>query len=168
MRPIFKLLYLSYRLTTSVRYWLLRRFTTAGLVLLLATALVLPLSFDTDNNVTYQALCLLITLLFFAVAFGWWMRGRYQVERILPRFCTVGAPIQYRVSIRNLARQPQAGLTYIETFNDLRPSLNEWIAFQWAEEKRLRRIPIWRRRMRHPFRVARVRFAEIPEGLQSR
>ena len=162
MRPIFKLLYLLYRLTTAVRYWLLRRFTPAGLALLLALAIVLPLSFDTDNNVTYQLLCLLGALLVFAVTFGGWLRGRFEIERVLPRFCTVGAPIHYRVSIHNLARKPQAGLTFIETFTDLRPSLNEWIAFQWAEEKRLRRIPIWRRRMRHPFRVARVRFAEIP------
>lgn len=162
MRPLFRLLYLFYRLSTSARYWLLRRFTPVGLALLVALVIVLPLSFDTDNNVTYQMFCLLVALFVFAISFGWWVRGRFAVERILPRFCTVGAPIQYRVSIRNLAGKPQAGLTFIETFSDLRPSLNEWIAFQWAEEKRLRRIPIWRRKMRHPFRVARARYAEIP------
>lgn len=162
MRPLFQLLYLSYRLTTSMRYWVQRRFTPVGLALLMALPIVLPLSFDTENNVAYQTLCLLVTLLLCAIAFGWWLRGRYRVERILPRFCTVGAPIQYRVSIHNLTRKPQAGLTFIESLADLRPPLREWIAFQWAEEKRLRRIPIWRRRMRHPLRVARIQCAEIP------
>ena len=162
MRPIFRLLYLLYRLITTVRYWVQRRFTPVGIALLVAVVIVLPLSFDTENNVAYQTFCLLVALLLFALAFGGWLRGRFEVERILPRFCTVGAPIQYRVSIRNLARKPQAGLTFIETLADLRPSLNEWVAFQWAEERRLRRIPIWRRRVRHPFRVARVGHAEIP------
>ncbi len=162
MRPIFRLLYLLYRLITTVRYWVQRRFTPVGIALLVAVVIVLPLSFDTDNNVAYQTFCLLVALLLFALAFGGWLRGRFEVERILPRFCTVGAPIQYRVSIRNLARKPQAGLTFIETLTDLRPTLSEWTAFQWAEEKRLRRIPIWRRRVRHPFRVARVGHAEIP------
>ena len=162
MRPLFRLLYLIYRLVTSVRYWVQRRFTPVGLALLVALTIVLPLSFDTENNVAYQTFCLLVVLLAFAIAFGWWLRGRFQVERILPRFCTVGAPIQYRVSIRNLAAKPQAGLTFIETLADLRPSLSEWTAFQWAEERRLRRIPIWRRKVRHPFRTARVKSADIP------
>ena len=162
MRPLFKLLYLIYRVITSVRYWVQRRFTPVGMSLLVALPIVLPLSFDTENNVAYQTLCLLVTMLVFAIAFGWWLRGRFEIERILPRFCTVGAPIRYRVSIRNLAAKPQKGLTFIETLADLRPTLREWIAFQWAEEKRLRRIPIWRRRVRHPFRVARVQYAEIP------
>ena len=162
MRPIFRLLYLLYRATTSARYWVQRRFTPPGLALLISVTVLLPLSFDTENNVSYQMLCLVSALLIFAMVFGWWIRGRFVVERFLPRFCTVGAPIRYRVSIRNLARKPQTGLTFIDTLADLRPSLPEWIAFQRAEEKRLRRIPIWRRHMRHPFRIARVSPAEIP------
>lgn len=161
MGPIFRLLYLLYRLFSSVRYWVLRRFTPAGLGMLGSLTIVVPLAFDTENNVAYQVCSLLFTLLVFALAFGWWLRGQYSVERELPRFCTVGVPICYRVRVRNLSRRPQSGLTYIETLADVRPSLAEWIGFQRAEEKRLRRIPIWRRHMRNPFRLARVKEAAI-------
>jgi uncharacterized protein (DUF58 family) len=160
--PIFNLLYQLYRVTTTVRYWINRRFTSAGLALLVALSVVTPLSFDTDNNVTYQAFCLMVALLLFALGFGWWLRGRYLVERILPRYCTVGVSIHYSVRVRNLSRKVQRGLTFIETVADLWPSLPEWIGFQRAEERRLRRIPIWRRRMRNPFRLARATNAEVP------
>jgi uncharacterized protein (DUF58 family) len=160
--PIFKLLYHGFRLFAAMRNWVLRRFSPAGLGLLTALAIVLPLSFDAENNVAYQALCLLLALLLVALGFGWWLRGRFEIERMLPRFCTVGAPIRYRVSVRNQTPQPQAGLTFIETLADVRPSLAQWIGFQRAEEKRLRKIPIWRRHTRNPFRMARVSEVEIP------
>lgn len=162
MNLLFRLLYSFYRLISSVRYWVLRRFTPAGLAVLFSLSIVMPLSFDTENNVTYQIFCLLLVALAISLAFGWWIRGRFEIERILPRFCTVGAPLHYRVRVRNLAGRPQEGLTFIETLTDLRPSLREWVAFQWAEERRLRRIPIWRRKVRHPFRTARVKHAEVP------
>jgi uncharacterized protein (DUF58 family) len=160
--PIFNLLYQLYRLTMGLRRWIGRRFTPAGLGLLVALTVVMPLALDTENNVAYQAFCLLVALLLFAMAFGWWLRGRFVIERILPRFCTVGAPIHYRVAIRNLTGQAQRGLTFLEAPADLRPTLAEWIGFQRAEERRFRRTPIWRRRMRNPFRLARVSPAEIP------
>ena len=162
MGPIFKLLYQFYRLTTAIQYWVKRRFTPAGLALLIALSIVMPLAFDTDNNVAYQAFCLIVALLLFAFAFRWWVRGRFTIDRVLPRLCTVGAPVHYHVHVRNFGVKPQRGLVFIETLKDLRPSLAEWIGFQRAEERRLRRIPIWRRRMRNPFRLARVKYADIP------
>lgn len=162
MRPLLRPVYLLYRVTSSVRYWVRRRFTPAGIGFLIALSIVAPLSLDTENNVCYQLLCLIIVMLVVAIAFGGWFRGRFEIERILPRFASVGVPVHYRVSIRNLAGKPQSGLTFIETLPDVRPSLAEWIAFQWAEEKRLRRVALWKRRMRRPFRLARINEAEVP------
>jgi uncharacterized protein (DUF58 family) len=117
---------------------------------------------DTENNVAYQAACLILTLQFVAFLFGWGFRTRLAIERILPRFASVGVPVYYPVRIRNLDRRTQRGLTCIETLADARPSAADWIEFQRAEERRLRKVPIWRRQMRHPFRVARHEFAGIP------
>jgi uncharacterized protein (DUF58 family) len=159
---IFRLLYPVYRLISTVRYWAVRRFTPAGWAVLGGLAAVTPLSVDVENNVAYQVWCLLFALLAFAVAFGWWFRWRFVVRRNLPRFGTVGIPVAYQVGVRNLARKPQAGLSFVETLADVRPSIAEWIAFQRAEERRLRRIPIWLRTPRNPFRVARLKQAELP------
>jgi uncharacterized protein (DUF58 family) len=160
--PLFRLLYWSYRLWTHAAFWVNQRFTPAGMALLIALLVVIPLSFDTENNVAYQVLCLLFALLVVGAGFGWWFTWRFDVARRLPRFGSVGVPLEYQVTISNQGPKPQAGLTYLETLPEVRPELGEWIAFQLAEERRLRRIPIWRRRMRHPFRVARVKPVEVP------
>lgn len=162
MKPLFQFLYLLHRLGTGLWFWMNQRFTTAGLMLLIALGVVTPLSFDTENNVAYQAFCLLLALLLLALLFGWWFRWRFDVTRVLPRFASVGVSLEYRVTITNTSLRPQAGLTYLETLPEVKPEVAEWIAFQLAEERRLRRITIWRRRLRHPFRVARVKPAEVP------
>ncbi|MFN3409345.1 MAG: DUF58 domain-containing protein [Limisphaerales bacterium] len=162
MTPILRLLYWLYRLGTAIFFWMGQRFTPAGLALLAAIGVMGPLAFDTDNNVAYQVLCLLLALLGTAVAFGWWFRWRFVVDRVLPRFGSVGVPLEYRVTIFNPGKRPQTGLTYLETLPELRPPLAEWVAFQRAEERRLRRLPIWKRRPRRPFRVAKVPPVEVP------
>ena len=162
MSLILRLLYPFYRLFTSVRHWGRRRFTTAGVAMLIALAIVMPLAVDTENNVAYQAACLILALMIVAIGFGWRVRSHVAVERILPRFASVGVPVQYPVQIRNLANKAQSGLTLIETLADSRPRAAEWVRFQCAEERRLRRVAIWKRKMRHPFRVARFRAVEIP------
>jgi len=160
--PLFRFLYWLYRSGTAVTYWVRRRFTPAGLAVLLGLGLVVPLAFDTENNVAYQILCLLLAMLLVAMLFGWRFRWRFEISRTLPRFGSVGVPLEYRVTINNHGSKVQAGLTYLETLPEVRPELAEWVAFQMAEERRLRRIPIWRRQMRHPFRVARVPAVEVP------
>lgn len=162
MRLIFRLLYPLYRLHTSARFWVSRRFTSLGVSLITAFLIVVPLAVDTENNVAYQAAFLLLSLLLVAFLFGWFVRTRLDVERVLPRYASIGVPMTYPVRIRNLANRTQLGLTYIETLADTRPSPGEWVEFQRAEERRLRKIPIWRRQMRHPFRTARFQPVEIP------
>lgn len=162
MNLILRLFYRPYRLFTSVRYWVRRRFTATGLALLGALLIIIPIAFDADNNVAYQILCLLVALLLIAFGFGGWFRWQFEVRRTLPRFGTVGAPFHYQVNIRNTGRKTQAGLTFVETLADVRPPMAEWMAFQRAEERRLRRIAIWKRKVRHPFRVAHVNNVKIP------
>jgi uncharacterized protein (DUF58 family) len=162
VRLIFRSLYPIYRLFSAVRFWASRRFTPTGTALLVALLIVLPLAVDTENNVAYQAACLLCALLLVSTFFGWFVRTRLLVERRLPRYASAGEPLHYPVQIRNTSSRPQAGLIYLETFADARPPASEWVAFQRAEERRLRKIPVWRRQMRHPFRVARHQPVAIP------
>jgi len=162
VRLSFRALYPGYRLFSALRHWVRHRLTPVGMALVTALAVVIPLAVDTENNVAYQAACLILTLFLVAIPFGWGLRIRMTFERILPRFASVGVPVRYPVRIHNLANRAQQGLTYIETLTDARPSAGEWIEFQRAEERRLRRIPIWRRQLRHPFRLARYDFVNIP------
>jgi len=160
--PLLRPLYWLYHLGIAVLFWLGQRFTPTGTALLVALAIMVPLAFDTDNNVAYQVMCLLLALLGMAALFGWGFRWRFAVERVLPRFGSVGVPLEYRVTIHNASTRAQRGLTYLETLPDVRPPLAEWVAFQRAEERRMRRQPIWKRRPRRPFRVAKVAPVEVP------
>jgi len=159
---LFRSLYPAYRLLSAVRFWAVRRFTKTGAAVLTALLIVIPLAADTENNVAYQAACLLIALLLAASMFGWVVRVRLAVERRLPRFATVGDAVSFPVLLRNLTPRKQVGLVYLETLADARPTSREWAAFQRAEERRLRGIPVWRRQLRHPFRQARTEPVKIP------
>ena len=111
---------------------------TAGLAVLGALMLAALLAPDTDNNVTYQALPLLLFLLVVAACLSWLFKTPFSATRLLPRFGTAGWPLHYRVVVRNLSTRAQNGLTLLENLADSRPSFQDWLAVQRAEQKLLR------------------------------
>jgi len=75
---------------------------------LVALVLVALLAPDTDNNVTYQALPLLLFLMVVAVCLSRLSRGRFSATRVLPRFGTAGRPLEYRIVVKNLSPEHRA------------------------------------------------------------
>jgi uncharacterized protein (DUF58 family) len=71
-------------------------------------------------------------------------------------------PMPYRVRIKNLTPNHQAGLTLLENLADPRPSFSDWLGFQIAEGKRVRPFRFSQRRSKNPFRLANLSEAEIP------
>ncbi len=164
LRPI----YLIYRIFSGLRYWLVRRFTRAGLAVLVAFCVTAIMGFDTDNSVAYQAFTLLLFLLGVAVVFSFIFRARFSAGRLLPRFGTAGHPFSYRVSVKNLAAKTQDGLTLLEDLVDPRPSFAEWKTLKLDENKHVRPFRISQRRLSNPFRVATVKEAAVPAVLPNR
>lgn len=132
------LLYRLYCATSSIRYWGTRRFTTAGFGMLSAAVVAALLGPDTENNVAYQAFTLLACLLLVAFVFSWYFRGHFSAIRSLPRFGTVGVPLNYSVTLKNFSRKPQKGLTLLENLADPRPAFSEWLAGTLVEDKEIR------------------------------
>jgi uncharacterized protein (DUF58 family) len=128
---------------------------------IVASAVIGP---DTENNVAYQGFALLLFLLLVAISFSIFFRVRFEGKRILPRCASAGHPVRYRVTIRNLTKKPQNGLTLLEGLADTRPNFQTWRAMQLAEKKRLRPFRISRPR-KASHRLARVGEAEIPAML---
>ncbi len=156
MSLFLRFIYLVYRISAAIRLRLLRRFTLAGLGVVAGVVLAGLMSPDTDNNVSYQAFTPLAAIL--AVALGWtfFFRGKFHLERRLPRFATAGQPVKYRVGVRNLTRRAQKGLLLIDELAAPLPSFAEWRAFQVANERRNPSFRFWLRR-RSPFRLATAR-----------
>lgn len=126
MRLFALLAFRLYRLTSSIRYWVRRRFTAAGLVVLLALMLVAAVGADIDQALGYQTVAILGCLVFVAMLLAPTFRGRFQVERILPRFGCVNEPMKYRVWLTNPSTKAYAGLELIEDFADTRPDFREY------------------------------------------
>src|SRR5206468_1409519 len=76
------------------------------------------IGFDTNRTVGYQAFTLLAALLVVAAAWSVVFRVRLDIQRVLPRFVTAGAPAVYRLVIRNGTVRPQRGLVLLEDLAD--------------------------------------------------
>src|ERR1051325_4475446 len=156
------LIYRLYCATSSVRYWGRRRFTPAGFGILSAAIVAALLAPDTENNVAYQAFTVLVCLLLVAFVFSWFFRARISVFRLLPRFGTVGAPLNYSVRLTNLSSKPQKGLALLEDLADPRPAFSEWLAATLAEDRQIRSFRFSHHSRTNWYRVATLRESAVP------
>lgn len=162
MSGFWRILYLFYRSFTWVRWWSARRFTPAGLWLAGFLAVAGLMGPDTDNNVTYQAFTLLLALLVVAVFYSLFFQGRFSAQRQLPRFGSVGSPLRYRVTVKNLTGKPQPGLVLLEGLSEIQSSFSQWHAEQLSLEQPLRSFRLSQRHRLRPFLVASSKEAELP------
>ncbi len=162
MRPIYLFFYFGYRATGGFWYWARRRFTTAGLAVAGGFFISGAIGVDIENTVTYQTFTLLLSFLIVGLASCFFFRARFSATRLLPRVGTAGQPLIYRVTIKNLTTKAQTGLLILENLADPRPSFEEWLAFQKAENRRVRPFRVSQPRRRNPFRLARLKGAEVP------
>jgi uncharacterized protein (DUF58 family) len=120
-----RLLYKSFRLTYAVEAWFVRRFTPAGRLVAAGLAATAVVGIDTNRTLAYQAFAFLVALLAVALGSSFFFRGRFAVERRLPRYGTAGEPLPYRLSVENLTERLHAGLVVVEALADPRPTIEE-------------------------------------------
>ncbi|MFW5853985.1 MAG: DUF58 domain-containing protein [Thermodesulfobacteriota bacterium] len=133
-------LYHAFRGFFGFTRWMGRRFTPAGLLVVFGLFFSAFLGLDTRRSLAYQIFTLLACLVTMAVAAGLLFRGRFQAERILPRFGTVGLPLNYRVVIRNTGSKPLSNLLLFEDLDDPRPDFRTFLENPEPGEARRNRI----------------------------
>jgi len=126
---------------------------------LILAALLAP---DTDNNVTYQVLPLLLFLLAVAVCWSWSFKARFAATRLLPRFGTAGCPLHYHIRVRNLSSKTYSGLALLEDLADPRPSFEDFMALERAQQKALRSFRFSDGQRTAFFRLGTVKEAGAP------
>ena len=109
-----KFIYHLFRLGYKLQQWLVKRFTPAGLGILICLMITLIVGIDTKQTTTYQILTFLLAVLIIAVAFSFYFPGRFTIQRNLPKFATVGTKLFYRVTIANKSKKVQTRLLFIE------------------------------------------------------
>jgi uncharacterized protein (DUF58 family) len=135
-RSFYRLLRFAYHL----RQWLTRRFTPMGLGVLVCLGISAIIGMDTNQSLSYQVFTFLTALLSVAIAASLFIRYRFSATRILPRFGTVGMPLQYRVVLQNKTQKPQKGLKLLESFAGSFPSFSEFrriatLPKKWSERR---------------------------------
>ena len=123
-----RLFYAVLRFAYAVRAGLRRRFTPMGLGVLTCLDIAGVIGIDTNQSLSYQVFTFLLALLGVAVTASLFIRHRFSATRILPRFGTVGVPLQYRILLQNKTRKPQSSLKLLESFGDSCPSFQEFKA----------------------------------------
>ena len=162
MTFFWRILYRGYRVTAWLHHWSQRRYTIPGKAMIAGFMVAAIAGLDIDNTVGYQAFMLLLFILVIAFLGSRFFRARFRLERLLPRFGTVGQPFNYRVHIHNLTRKQQNSLTLLEDFADARPPFKEWVEFQKAEGKSVRPFRLNQRRHLNPFTLATAKDGEVP------
>ena len=123
-----RLSYRLYRLVSSALYAAPRRFTPAGLLALSALAVSGAIGIDMDQTVAFQGFALLVCVLGVSIGTAAFFRGRFEVERVLPRFASVGQPFSYHLAVSNRGSKPWRDLEVLEDLADPRPSRAEYLA----------------------------------------
>jgi uncharacterized protein (DUF58 family) len=121
-------LYHTFRVLSAADYWVRRRFTKPGLLVLGSLIGSAVVGIDTNQTVAYQAFTFLLAAVLLALAAAPFFRGRFVVRRVLPRFATAGEPVAYRVVVRNGTAHPRPGLAVVDDLTDPRPSLEEFLS----------------------------------------
>lgn len=135
-----RLRYRSLRLISSWQRRLNRRFTPVGQWLLGGLLCAGVLGVDTNQTVAYQAFTFALAAVVVAAVVTRARRPHIGVERVLPRFATVGERFAYRITVRNQAGRGERGLTLAEDVGDPRPTIEEFLSAREPGEERRNRF----------------------------
>ena len=113
----------NYRIYTAVTNRLRGRLTPMGRLAFGGLVATGCLGIDTNRAIAYQAFGFLAVLVFLAFVLRYFVRFKFTAERILPRYGSVGARLDYKLLLTNLTKDVQRGLRVRDWMADPRPSL---------------------------------------------
>ncbi|MEO6035071.1 MAG: DUF58 domain-containing protein [Verrucomicrobiota bacterium] len=157
-------LFHNYRVFAALKYWLKRRITPAGWLVLGATLAAAALGVDTNSSLAYQTFTFLFCLVMVSAILACWSgTSKIVAERILPRFGSAQERLFYSFVFRNNSRHAQRSLHAYEELIDPRPTFTQFV--ETAEPGEERRN--WLDRTYHYYRwnwlLAQNTRAEIEE-----
>jgi uncharacterized protein (DUF58 family) len=131
-----RLLYLSFRIFHQAKSWIMRRFTKAGLLVLVGLVASAVVGLDTHQTLAYQAFTFLLALVLTSIACGLLFRARLTAHRKLPKFGTVDERLGYGIVIGNRMQKRQRGLYFKEDLEEAWPSFEEFTRIREPYEKK--------------------------------
>jgi uncharacterized protein (DUF58 family) len=120
--------YVMFRAVSGAGFWIERRFTRAGLLVLGGLVVAAVFGIDTSLTVAYRIFTLCAAVLALAVIVSWFGKSTLAVRVQLPHTLTAGEPFTLRLDVRNDARKPVDGASLRAELDDPRPSFREFHA----------------------------------------
>src|SRR5438552_1727569 len=121
-----RLTYLFYRLSSSLRHRMGRRLTAAGWLTMTGMVVTGLVGVDLDQSVAAQSFAVLLCLFAVAMCRAFFFRGRFTVERRLPRFGSVGQRFIYRICVKNQMARQWRELELFDELADPRPNRQQF------------------------------------------
>lgn len=126
-----RLLFGNFRFVYSFSRKLRSRFTSTGLMILAAIIMAGVFGFDTRQTLSFQIFSILLSVLFVSMFCSLFFRNRFDIQRVLPEYASVGQPVNYSLRITNNGSHEQIELsiqdeleTHIPTFTDFSQNID--------------------------------------------
>jgi uncharacterized protein (DUF58 family) len=126
--------YRQFRVASRLSWWLGRRLTAGGRLVLGALLAATVFGPNTRLTVGYQAFALLAALLVIGAVCALARPGPARARRYLPRYATAGERFAYRLVVANPTRRRRAGLAVLEDLEDPRPTLPTFVSTPEPDE----------------------------------
>jgi uncharacterized protein (DUF58 family) len=134
-------------LVYRVDAWVNRRFTVLGLLILAALVGGAVFGIDFRQTQTFKLASLGGAVLAIAMGSAALFRGRFDIERELPRYATLGEELRYSVRVWNRGSKPASAIELRECVKETPPSVRE---FLHTEEPARRRRNLFDRYIGYP------------------
>ena len=120
--------YVMFRAVSGAAFWIERRFTRAGLLVVGGLIVAAVFGVDTSLTVAYRIFTLFSALLLVAVVTAWFAKTPLAVRPRLPHTLTAGEPFVLRLDVQNISGKRIDGVVLRAELGDPRPSLSEFRA----------------------------------------
>ena len=117
-----KLIFANFKLVYRASQWLRQRFTSTGILILSIMPVAGVFGFDTRSTLSFQIFSITLILLFTAMFYSLFFRGKFSIIRKLPEYGSVGIPLNYTCIIRNENKTAKRGLVLVDELKSQFPS----------------------------------------------
>lgn len=132
-----KYLWLHYYSFSGSTHFLGRRITRVGWFVGFGFAAMALMAMDPKLSMAYKGIFFLAIVIGASPVLALFSRSRFAVDRLMPRFGSVGSELVYGVRVKNLTKHFQRGVAVVEDLPDPRPSVKEFsLTPEPGEEKR--------------------------------
>ncbi len=104
------LLFANFILAYRASLWLRQRFTNTGILILAVMPVAGAFGFNTRSTLSFQIFSIIFIMLITAMSLSVFLRGKFSITRKLPKYGSVGVPLNYACIIRNNNKTAKKGL----------------------------------------------------------